>query len=516
MKEHITHTQGRDFFTHKPDYGIFTSSGLCCFSQSFSAAFMRVCQPSPVALNALITSDEYRIFTGIFGQSVTGRPLRRNFFNWLCGTNFTSSSSSNIESGSEATALRIFLSSSSVGNIVPGFNLSFDMAFNLPSVCLSQANNSAFIIVTVSKYDAVNTVIQIAKCYKSVFSVIAAGIQPDNRRFPFEEFSLSQRNTVFVLVDGVFVWIKSDFHVFIVATINVFANRLHWLTVLSYAYPAPHKTGVGIETPKNSMATQTPQASFFVSCPRASISGGQTRDVSMVALAGLPQGRPASIEAGSLNPVNVTAPIEIETSGGDSSNSMEAVTMATVPDQNPLFVCLICYFKNRLPVSVVGLYIPVAGVNPPAGFSSLTNIAGSRDISDMRFFCARNTILTRLMAGRNGGALALAGFYVASLLTPLRLATPFSSVVARLLTSNIGAANMAISARPQGHTSSHLKSVNKLNKLSKPLFVWRFFSCQQSTYHTVTATSEHEARAQLPDAPCLFAARIRTEEVRHA
>ncbi|ECC2869878.1 ash family protein [Salmonella enterica subsp. enterica] len=50
---------------------------------------------------------------------------------------------------------------------------------------------------------------------------------------------------------------------------------------------------------------------------------------------------------------------------------------------------------------------------------------------------------------------------------------------------------------------------------SHPLFFWRFFSCQQSTYHTVTATSEHEARAQLPDAPCLFAARIRVEEVRH-
>ncbi|EDN5649142.1 host cell division inhibitor Icd-like protein [Salmonella enterica subsp. enterica serovar Cerro] len=49
----------------------------------------------------------------------------------------------------------------------------------------------------------------------------------------------------------------------------------------------------------------------------------------------------------------------------------------------------------------------------------------------------------------------------------------------------------------------------------RPCFVWRFFSCQQSTYHTVTATSEREARAQLPDAPCLFVARIRTEGVRH-
>ncbi|EAM9005143.1 hypothetical protein C6297_11560 [Salmonella enterica] len=50
---------------------------------------------------------------------------------------------------------------------------------------------------------------------------------------------------------------------------------------------------------------------------------------------------------------------------------------------------------------------------------------------------------------------------------------------------------------------------------NRPCFVWRFFSCQQSTYHTVTATSEREARAQLPDAPCLFAARIRVEGVRH-
>ncbi|EIM2850515.1 host cell division inhibitor Icd-like protein [Salmonella enterica] len=205
-----------------------------------------------------------------------------------------------------------------------------------------------------------------------------------------------------------------------------------------------------------------------------------------------------------------------------------------------LFVCFVCYFKNRLPVRVAGLYIPVIGVNPPAGFSSLTNIAGSRDISDMRFFCARNPSCNRvIMAGRDGGALALAGSYVASLLTLLRLATPFSSVVARLLTSNIGAANMAISTRPQGRTSSHLKSVNKLNKLNKPLFVWRFFSCQsgkscqpgqsgqsgqsgqpgqQSTYYTVTATSEREARLQLPAVRqrLVFVARIRVEEVCHA
>ncbi|EAN9864323.1 host cell division inhibitor Icd-like protein [Salmonella enterica] len=201
--------------------------------------------------------------------------------------------------------------------------------------------------------------------------------------------------------------------------------------------------------------------------------------------------------------------------------------LATTPDQNPLFVCFICYFKNRLPVRIAGLYIPVAGVNPSARGESLNTRAGSRDISDKRFFCTRNTILTRLMAGRNGGALALAGFSSASLSTRLRPATMFESVLARLLNTTRGAANMAISARPQGHTSSHLKSVNKLDK---PLFVWRFFSCQsgkscqpgqsgqQSTCHTVTATSEREARLQLPAVRqrLVFAARIRTEGVNHA
>lgn len=48
-----------------------------------------------------------------------------------------------------------------------------------------------------------------------------------------------------------------------------------------------------------------------------------------------------------------------------------------------------------------------------------------------------------------------------------------------------------------------------------PKFKWRFFSCQQSRYFTVEARSEQEARSMLPDAPCLFSARIR-QGVSHA
>ncbi|HAF9604511.1 TPA: ash family protein [Salmonella enterica] len=196
---------------------------------------------------------------------------------------------------------------------------------------------------------------------------------------------------------------------------------------LGYVYPAPHKTGAGISTPNMYTATPDAESVFFVvrytrhsmawcvirqrsynrryvallayhaahngticGCcvrlrPAIDAQNRISRRPIMVTLAGQPQGWPVSVYAGSANPVNVTAPIEISTSSGDSVNMYaEAVTMVNA------------------------------------------------------------------------------------------------------------------------------------NPCPCPLFVWRFFSCQQSTYHTVTATSEREARAQLPDAPCLFAARIRLEGVCHA
>ncbi|EKA9380103.1 host cell division inhibitor Icd-like protein [Salmonella enterica] len=51
---------------------------------------------------------------------------------------------------------------------------------------------------------------------------------------------------------------------------------------------------------------------------------------------------------------------------------------------------------------------------------------------------------------------------------------------------------------------------------NRPCFVWRFFSGQNATYHTVTATSERGARLQLPAVRLVFVARIRQEGQRHA
>lgn len=95
-----------------------------------------------------------------------------------------------------------------------------------------------------------------------------------------------------------------------------------------------------------------------------------------------------------------------------------------------------------------GCYGSSAGVNPPAGFSSLIALAGSRLVSVKRYFCTRNPSCDRIMAGRDGGAFALAGSQSTGLLTPLRLATPFSSVVTRLHKLALGAVNMADSAHP--------------------------------------------------------------------
>lgn len=92
-----------------------------------------------------------------------------------------------------------------------------------------------------------------------------------------------------------------------------------------------------------------------------------------------------------------------------------------------------------------------SGVAPhrATGFSSLNDKAGSRSVSVKRFFCARYSTLPRIMAGCSGEALRPAGSFIASLLTPLRLATTFSSVMASLPESDKGAANMANSTHPQ-------------------------------------------------------------------
>ena len=97
-------------------------------------------------------------------------------------------------------------------------------------------------------------------------------------------------------------------------------NRLPASLNRIYSIPVVAKSTAGRENPFNTKATQTPKASFFVSCQR--IPAKQT--VSMVALVGQPSGWPVPFVSGFLTPASVTAPYERENSGGDSLNTKEA------------------------------------------------------------------------------------------------------------------------------------------------------------------------------------------------
>ncbi|EIE4171036.1 host cell division inhibitor Icd-like protein [Escherichia coli] len=148
--------------------------------------------------------------------------------------------------------------------------------------------------------------------------------------------------------------------------------------------------------------------------------------------------------------------------------------------------------KNMLIASSFGLYD--AGVAHMAtGFSSLNKLADSRPYPISGFFVSVNLPIPALWRGVTGEPLRSLVSQFASLLTLLRLATTFSSVVARLLNIKLGAFHMAVSARPY--------------------FVWRFMQCLTDSIaiFTVTAATEREARAQLPHAHLIFVARIRQE-----
>ncbi|EKL6945167.1 host cell division inhibitor Icd-like protein, partial [Escherichia coli] len=141
--------------------------------------------------------------------------------------------------------------------------------------------------------------------------------------------------------------------------------------------------------------------------------------------------------------------------------------------------------KNMLIASSFGLYD--AGVAHMAtGFSSLNKLADSRPYPISGFFVSVNLPIPALWRGVTGEPLRSLVSQFASLLTLLRLATTFSSVVARLLNIKLGAFHMAVSARPY--------------------FVWRFMQCLTDSIaiFTVTAATEREARAQLPHAHLIF------------
>ncbi len=98
-----------------------------------------------------------------------------------------------------------------------------------------------------------------------------------------------------------------------------------------------------------------------------------------------------------------------------------------------------------------------SGVAPhwATGFSSLNQLAGSRLIYVCGFFVPVIPPSPVSWRGVMGERLRSMVYQLTILLTPLRLATPFSSVLARLLKIQLGASVMAIFAHIQECISAH-------------------------------------------------------------
>lgn len=231
-----------------------------------------------------------------------------------------------------------------------------------------------FVVVT-QDTDVINNVgqpifvIVIAGSYCRInfpYNQLSPCIAGEGNNFPHNCFGWHKLNIVFVY------GVANDSNTGGVLSIKATLDHLHYWR---YAYPALHKTSAGISTPKQQVATPDAESVFFVvrytrhfmawyshkpeliplvakANYRAAHNGGMcgyraglapstdtrnhtSRRPIMVTLAGLPKGRPVPTCAGSANPVNVTAPIEISTSCGDSIHmQVEAAAMATVPTQS--------------------------------------------------------------------------------------------------------------------------------------------------------------------------------------
>ncbi|EGV2901483.1 ash family protein [Salmonella enterica] len=92
---------------------------------------------------------------------------------------------------------------------------------------------------------------------------------------------------------------------------TTYKNRLPPSALMGYIFPAPHKTGAGIETPLTTKAHN--RASGFFTCKASSrlfrIMAGRM---------GQPQGWPGAFVAGSLNPVRL-ATLSLRPLGGELS-----------------------------------------------------------------------------------------------------------------------------------------------------------------------------------------------------
>lgn len=291
---------------------ILTSEGLCFFSQSFSAASMRVCQPLPVDLKASMTSGEYRTVADFFvGSTDTGLPRRMTFLP-SCKLALSKKVSSN--SGASSGSTQVLFKS-----------------FNFAFISFPHRNNAAHLIalrpdhnnkpgIQFSYGDLPN--------FPVVLSVILGGeVDPCENFYCSGEVYSTLQQCFFSLALVVF-----NIHTIIVVTLigkSIFTN---W-EFGSYTVLAVAKSAVGRDNLEFLTAHNRAQAVFL--CVTHSYIQ------SMVGRAGQPKGWPGSVGTGIVTPVRLTTHKRDNFGGGLFKFPTEAAIMATIPAISTPEVCII-------------------------------------------------------------------------------------------------------------------------------------------------------------------------------
>ena len=136
-------------------------------------------------------------------------------------------------------------------------------------------------------------------------------------------------------------------------------------------------------------------------------------------------------------------------------------------------------------------YINLALAKSSVGCGSLNQVADSYRCS-LRFFYVRITPILS-MVGRSDGVERLAGFYLTSLPTSLRLIAQFGSCSMRFNKLQVEAVIMTTTPNP-------IVSTQKL---------FKFYDLSTAQVIQTTATTEREARKSLGKQSLIFIARIR-------
>nr|DAP78153.1 MAG TPA: hypothetical protein [Caudoviricetes sp.] len=228
----------------------------CCLSHSRVASFRRVCQPFPIARNAVITSSSSRIVVGILVGFFCGPRCRR----------FISSCNSEKDMAVRKSS---FVHSGFSSSIISGLGFLFILCY-LPFVCFPETDDPDGIFIDPLVNKDIYSIADFSECPDSGFAIIFSVVNLIRCCGEIKLMHLFKGQSAFTDVLFVLVWVVFNFHKSNCTYIEnkCQANCKYNFVLLTlerknrYAVRAPEKDGAGLGRP-NGTGGQPPAERFF-------------------------------------------------------------------------------------------------------------------------------------------------------------------------------------------------------------------------------------------------------------